>query len=228
MPMRHGLPRFLQLLARPDLDPFDPSLALSRSRLRSKALMSSSSHAPQHPIGSLGHAGSSGPDVPDAESAYEALRQTLAPRFAPGLKPPVLVGIHSGGAWVAERLHQALCPEAPIGFLSSAFHRDDFSSRGLQAGGQRGTTRIDFKVEGADILLIDDVLYTGRTIRAALNELFDYGRPRRVDLAVLVDRGGRELPVHAEAAGCRLDLDPELSLVLGREAGRFVFTVEGA
>ena len=218
----NGLPSFPPPVSRPDPDPSDLSCALPRPRFRSKALMSSSSHAPQKTIGSVGS------HVPDAESAYEALRQTLAPRFAPGLKAPLLVGIHSGGAWVAERLHQALCPEAPIGFLSSAFHRDDFSSRGLQAGGQRGTTRIDFKVEGADILLIDDVLYTGRTIRAALNELFDYGRPRRVDLAVLVDRGGRELPVHAEAAGCRLALDPALSLVLGRDADRFVFTVEGA
>lgn len=193
--------------------------AQPRFRFRPKALMSSSPHDPDRPAG---------PDLPDAESAYEALCLALAPRFAPGVKAPVLVGIHSGGAWVAERLHRALCPQAPIGFLSSAFHRDDFSRRGLQAGGQRGTTRVDFEVEGSDILLIDDVLYTGRTIRAALNELFDYGRPRRVDLAVLVDRGGRELPVHAEAAGCRLALDPALSLVLGREADRFVFTVEGA
>lgn len=166
--------------------------------------------------------------VPDAEAAYDALQEALAPRFAEGLIPPVLVGIHSGGAWVAERLHRALCPHAPLGMLSSAFHRDDFSSRGLQAGATRGSTRIDFKVDGAEILLIDDVLYTGRTIRAALNELFDYGRPRRVDLAVLVDRGGRELPVHAALAGCRIDLDPALSLVLGRDGNRFMFTLEGA
>jgi pyrimidine operon attenuation protein/uracil phosphoribosyltransferase len=165
---------------------------------------------------------------PDAEAAFEALLVALAPRFAPGLTPPVLVGIHTGGAWVAERLHNRLCPQAPLGLLSSAFHRDDFSRRGLRAGTQRGSTRIDFEVEGADILLVDDVLYTGRTLRAVLNELFDYGRPRRVDLAVLVDRGGRELPVHAEVAGCRLALDPALSLVLGREDDRFVFTLEGA
>lgn len=173
-------------------------------------------------------ASSAPPCAPDAEMAFQALQQALAPRFAQGGPAPVLVGIHSGGAWVAERLHQALCPQAPLGLLSSAFHRDDFSSRGLQAGSQRGTTRIDFAVEGADIVLIDDVLYTGRTIRAALNELFDYGRPRRVDLAVLVDRGGRELPVHAAIAGCRLELDPGQSLVLGRDQNRFVFTMEKA
>jgi pyrimidine operon attenuation protein/uracil phosphoribosyltransferase len=169
----------------------------------------------------------SGAALPDAETAFGALLQAVAPRFAAGVRAPVLVGIHTGGAWVAERLHSALCPQAPLGLLSSAFHRDDFSRRGLRAGAQRGSTRIDFEVEGADILLVDDVLYTGRTLRAALNELFDYGRPRRVDLAVLVDRGGRELPVHAEIAGCRIGLDPSLSLVLGREADRFVFTMEG-
>ena len=191
----------------------DPLLILS------KALMSSSNAnvTPSAP-----------PATPDAEAAYQALQQALAPRFAASGALPVLVGIHSGGAWVAERLHQALCPKAPIGFLSSAFHRDDFSSRGLKAGGQQGSTRIDFPVEGADILLVDDVLYTGRTIRAALNELFDYGRPRRVDLAVLVDRGGRELPVHAAMAGCRLELDPSLTLALGRDGDRFVFTMEQA
>jgi pyrimidine operon attenuation protein/uracil phosphoribosyltransferase len=165
---------------------------------------------------------------PDAEAAFEALLEALAPRFAPGVKAPVLVGIHTGGAWVAERLHQRLCPQAPLGLLSSTFHRDDFSHRGLRAGMQGGATRIDFEVEGADIVLVDDVLYTGRTLRAVLNELFDYGRPRRVDLAVLVDRGGRELPVHAEVAGCRIGLDPAISLVLGRDGERFVFTLEGA
>lgn len=160
----------------------------------------------------------SGASVPHAEAVFAELKAQVASRLAaatPGQRP-VLVGIHTGGAWVAHRLHRELCPDAPLGFLSSAFHRDDYSARGLRTSGTRGTTQIDFKVDGTDILLIDDVLYTGRTVRAALNELFDYGRPRRVELAVMVDRGGRELPVHAAIAGCRIALHASSSLVLSR------------
>jgi pyrimidine operon attenuation protein/uracil phosphoribosyltransferase len=141
----------------------------------------------------------------------------------------VIVGIHTGGAWVAQRLHRELCPQAPLGFLSSAFHRDDYSARGLRTSGESGKTRIEFPVDGADILLIDDVLFTGRTVRAAINELFDYGRPRTVELVVLVDRGGRELPVHAAIAGRRIDLPAGSSLRLGQqEDGRFSLKVENA
>lgn len=156
--------------------------------------------------------------IPSAEDVYAALKAQIAARLAaaPADRQPVLVGIHTGGAWVAQRLHQELCPDAPLGFLSSAFHRDDYSARGLRTGGASGHTQIAFKVDDAHILLIDDVLYTGRTVRAALNELFDYGRPRSVELAALVDRGGRELPVHASIAGCRIELSPSYSLVLGR------------
>lgn len=156
--------------------------------------------------------------IPSAEAVYAALKAQIAARLAaaPADRQPVLVGIHTGGAWVAQRLHQELCPDAPLGFLSSAFHRDDYSARGLRTGGASGHTQIAFKVDDAHILLIDDVLYTGRTVRAALNELFDYGRPRSVELAALVDRGGRELPVHASIAGCRIELSPSYSLVLGR------------
>lgn len=163
----------------------------------------------------------SGAAIPQAEAVYAALKAQVAARLdaAPAGQQPVLVGIHTGGAWVAHRLHRELCPDAPLGFLSSAFHRDDYSARGLRTSGARGTTQIDFKVDGANILLIDDVLYTGRTVRAALNELFDYGRPRRVELAVMVDRGGRELPVHAALAGCRIALSAASSLVLSRVAG---------
>ena len=172
------------------------------------------------PSASISASATSGASIPQAEAVYAALKAQVAARLdaAPAGQPPVLVGIHTGGAWVAHRLHRELCPDAPLGFLSSAFHRDDYSARGLRTSGARGTTQIDFKVDGADILLIDDVLYTGRTVRAALNELFDYGRPRRVELAVMVDRGGRELPVHAALAGCRIALSAASSLVLSRVA----------
>lgn len=135
-----------------------------------------------------------------------------------------LVGITSGGAWLAERLQKDLGLAGDPGVISSAMHRDDFARRGLAASAQ---TRLDFDVNGAHILLLDDVLYTGRTLRAVLNELFDYGRPAAVSLAVLVDRGGRELPVQADYAAARVALPPDQSLALARDAqGRFRFQVE--
>jgi pyrimidine operon attenuation protein/uracil phosphoribosyltransferase len=137
-----------------------------------------------------------------------------------------LVGITSGGAWLAQRLQQDLRLAGAAGVISSAMHRDDFSKRGLSGAGQH--TQLDFDVNDAHIVLLDDVLYTGRTIRAVLNELFDYGRPARVQLAVLVDRGGRELPVHADYAAARLSLPDSQSLDLARDAaGKFSFCVQG-
>ena len=106
-----------------------------------------------------------------------------------------LVGITSGGAWLAERLQKDCGLAGAPGVISSALHRDDFSQRGLAAGVDQ--TKLPFDVEGRHIVLVDDVLYTGRTIRAAVNELYDFGRPASVTLAVLVDRGGRELPISA-------------------------------
>ena len=135
-----------------------------------------------------------------------------------------LVGITSGGAWLAERLQRDLGLSGESGQVSSVMHRDDFAQRGLSAGGQ---THLPFEVDGADILVLDDVLYTGRTIRAVLNERFDYGRPARVQLAVLVDRGGRQLPIQADFAAARVALPETQSLALARdEAGRFSFEVE--
>jgi pyrimidine operon attenuation protein/uracil phosphoribosyltransferase len=137
-----------------------------------------------------------------------------------------LVGITSGGAWLAERLQRDLKLPGQAGTISSAMHRDDFAQRGLSAGGQ---TVLPFDVNGAHILVLDDVLYTGRTIRAVINELFDYGRPASVKLAVLVDRGGRELPVQADYAAARVALGDHQSLALARsDAGVFTFNVEGA
>jgi len=135
-----------------------------------------------------------------------------------------LVGITSGGAWLAERLQRDLGLSGQSGQVSSVMHRDDFAQRGLSAGGQ---THLPFEVDGADILVLDDVLYTGRTIRAVLNEIFDYGRPARVQLAVLVDRGGRQLPIQADFAAARVALPETQSLALARDAaGRFSFEVE--
>jgi pyrimidine operon attenuation protein/uracil phosphoribosyltransferase len=170
-----------------------------------------------------------GPRTLDAEAVYASLKASVAVRLAAAGRQPAVVGIHRGGAWIAQRLHAELCPDAPLGFLSSAFHRDDFSERGLRATGGSGTTRIDFPVDSADILLVDDILYTGRTVRAALNELFDYGRPARVALAVLLDRGGRELPVQADHVGAALPLGSTQGFVLGRgDDGRFWLAVEPA
>ncbi|WHZ10564.1 MAG: Pyrimidine operon regulatory protein PyrR [Burkholderiaceae bacterium] len=158
----------------------------------------------------------------DAEALYAELRRRVPPLREGDAK---LVGIASGGAWLAERLQQELGLAGEAGIISSSLHRDDFAQRGLS--GSSEPTRLPFDVNGADILLLDDVLYTGRTIRAALNELFDYGRPAAVRLAVLVDRGGRELPVRADFAAARVALPAAQHLALARDAaGRFSFRVE--
>ena len=158
----------------------------------------------------------------DAEALYVELRNGVQRMCVPNTR---LVGIVSGGYWLAQRLHKDLnLPDAP-GAISSAMHRDDFAQRGLAASAQ---TSLPFEVNGADILLLDDVLYTGRTLRAVLNELFDFGRPASVRLAVLVDRGGRQLPVQADFAAARVALGASQSLALARsEAGGFSFDVKG-
>ena len=157
----------------------------------------------------------------DAEALYKELLRGVRSLCKPDTR---LVGITSGGAWLAERLQRDLGLSGQAGQVSSVMHRDDFAQRGLSSGGQ---TQLPFEVNGADILVLDDVLYTGRTIRAVLNELFDYGRPARVQLAVLVDRGGRQLPVQADYAAARVALPANQSLSLARDdAGRFSFKVE--
>ena len=157
----------------------------------------------------------------DAEALYRELLRGVRSLCKPDTR---LVGITSGGAWLAERLQRDLGLNGEAGQVSSVMHRDDFAQRGLSSGGQ---TQLPFEVEGADILVLDDVLYTGRTIRAVLNELFDYGRPARVRLAVLVDRGGRQLPVQADYAAARVALPANQSLSLARDgADRFSFQVE--
>ena len=167
--------------------------------------------------------GAQGSLVLDAEALYrELLRGVRSLRDA----DTRLAGIASGGAWLAERLQKDLQLGGAAGVLSSAMHRDDFAQRGLAASAQ---TTLPFDVNGADILVLDDVLYTGRTVRAVLNELYDYGRPARVRLAVLVDRGGRELPVQADFAAARVALPGTQSLALARtEGGQFHFQIKEA
>ena len=160
----------------------------------------------------------------DAEALYGALREGVRPLFKPGA---VLVGIWSGGAWLAERLHSDLSLTGKPGVISSTLHRDDFGSRGLASGSD--ATSLPFAVEGAHIVLIDDVLYTGRTTRAVVNELFDFGRPASVTLAVLVDRGGRELPIQPALSAARVTLPAAQRLALARDdAGRFSFDIREA
>ena len=166
-------------------------------------------------------AGQAGSLVLDAEALYRELLRGVRSMLTPTTR---LAGIASGGAWLAERLQKDLGLEGPAGVLSSVMHRDDFAQRGLSSGGQ---TVLPFDVNGADILILDDVLYTGRTLRAVINELFDYGRPASVKLAVLVDRGGRELPVQADFAAARVTLAADQSLALARsETAAFSFDVK--
>ncbi|PQA76753.1 bifunctional pyr operon transcriptional regulator/uracil phosphoribosyltransferase PyrR [Rhodoferax sp. TS-BS-61-7] len=159
----------------------------------------------------------------DAEALYRELLRGVQQLCSADTR---LVGITSGGAWLAERLQADLKLPGKAGAISSAMHRDDFAQRGLSAGGQ---TQLPFDVNGAQILLLDDVLYTGRTLRAVINELFDFGRPASVQLAVLVDRGGRQLPIQPDFAAARVSVAPTQSLALARsDAGVFSFDVQDA
>jgi len=158
----------------------------------------------------------------DAEALYGELRAGVGRLMKPNT---VLVGIWSGGAWLAQRLNADLKVQQPVGTISSTLHRDDFGERGL--GTVDASTSLPFEIDGAHVLLIDDVIATGRTIRAVVNELFDYGRPAAVELAVLVDRGGRELPIAPVFAAAKLTLPATQRLSLAREPdGRFTFAVK--
>lgn len=148
----------------------------------------------------------------------EALLATLIERMRPAISvnETALVGIHTGGVWVAERLHRALRLKQPMGTIDVAFYRDDFEHRGLKSDVR--PSALPFDVDGADIVLVDDVLYTGRTIRAALNTLFDYGRPRIVRLAALLDRGERQLPIAPQFVGGNVSVPPGSEIVLVHDA----------
>jgi len=162
--------------------------------------------------------------LPDAERLVDELVERLRPRVSGDTG---MVGIVTGGAWLAERLHAALRLSVPLGRIDISFYRDDYSSAGLKASVK--PSQIPFDVNGRDVLLVDDVLYTGRTTRAALNELFDYGRPRSVQLVVLADREERQLPIAAQYTGAVIKVPPGRTLELTRGAdGRFSFALAAA
>lgn len=164
----------------------------------------------------------------DYETLYaELLAQVRALLARPDWVGAQLVGIWTGGAWLAQQLQRDLGRDGEPGLISSRLHRDDFGARGLAATAD--ATRLTQSIDGAPVLLIDDVLHTGRTTRAVLNELFDFGRPARVALAVLVERNGRQLPVAAEIAAARISLPAEQRLHLRRDGDRgFKLEVESA
>jgi len=162
--------------------------------------------------------------LPDAEAQCRQLADLIRPHLH---RRPALVGIYSGGAWIAERLKQLLELPEDIGLIDVSFYRDDFAEKGLHP--QVKPTVIPFDVEDRHIILVDDVLYTGRTTRAAINELFDYGRPASVGLAVLADRGGRELPVGPTYCVWNVDLQDAQNLVLGKQDdAQLVWRLENA
>ncbi len=165
--------------------------------------------------------------IPKAEDLYQTLLNQLKEqkKISPDFK---LAGLASGGAWVAERLAKDMALSAP-GVINVSFHRDDYSEKGIKAlnSSEGMPTKLPFEVEGTHIILVDDVLDTGRTVRAALNELFDYGRPAKVDLAVLADRLRRQLPVDATFKGAKVQVPDDQILVLEQlDDGRFSFSAE--
>ena len=166
-------------------------------------------------------------NIPRAEELYQTLLEQLKKQKSAGTNFQ-LAGLASGGAWVAERLAKDLnLPN--YGVINVSFHRDDYAEKGVKAfnSAEGMSTKLPFEVEGATIILVDDVLDTGRTVRAALNELFDYGRPAKVDLAVLADRHRRQLPIDATFKGAKVQIADDQILVLEQtEQGRFMFATE--
>src|SRR3989440_7535783 len=152
--------------------------------------------------------------LPDAEKLCDELAAELRPHITP---KSAMIGLYTGGAWLAERLHTLLALKTPLGLMDIAFYRDDSAARGLKHDRKR--TKIPFDVNGAQLLLVDDVLFSGRTVRAAMNELFDYGRPASIALVVLADRGGRQLPICAQHCGARVEVPSGMRLRLKRDAG---------
>jgi pyrimidine operon attenuation protein/uracil phosphoribosyltransferase len=150
-------------------------------------------------------------ELPDAEALVPRLADALRACIAPDT---AMIGLYTGGAWLAERLHAELGLATPLGLMDIAFYRDDYHKQGLKHDPKR--TRIPFDVEGRDVLLVDDVIYTGRTVRAAMNELFDFGRPKSISLVVLADRGGRQLPICAQVCGATVQVPEGMRLRLKR------------
>ena len=143
--------------------------------------------------------------ITDINALLNEMSQQLHSYLSAGnIDNPLMIGIHSGGVWIAEQLHHRLGLQEPLGTLDISFYRDDFSRIGINP--EVKPSNLPFEVDDRCIILVDDVLQTGRTIRAALNEIFDYGRPARVILAVLLQRDGHELPIKADITGARIEL----------------------
>lgn len=165
-------------------------------------------------------------DIPELiDQLADRLKTLIAERK---LSNPLLIGIRTGGVWVAERLHRKLHIQEPLGLLDISFYRDDFSQIGMNP--KLKPSQLPAQLEGRDIILIDDVFHTGRTIRAALNEIFDYGRPNQVVLAVLIKRDGKQIPIAPDCEGIRIDLKPDQRIKLtGPEPlGVHIESVKGA
>ena len=137
------------------------------------------------------------------------LRKIIAERQ---LINPLMIGVRTGGVWIAEQLHRRLNMSEPLGLLDISFYRDDFSQIGVHPNVK--PSQLPSQIEGRDIILVDDVFYTGRTVRAALNEIFDYGRPNQVVLAVLIERDGRQIPLSPDCLGARVELSSEQRIKL--------------
>jgi pyrimidine operon attenuation protein/uracil phosphoribosyltransferase len=172
----------------------------------------SNPHAPQVPD----HTPTTRPwkDAGEIDAAIERMAAELQTRMAErGVRAPLLVGIHTGGVWVAERLQRLLGIAEPLGTLDISFYRDDFTRIGMHP--QVRPSNLPVAVEDRHLILVDDVLQTGRTIRAALNVLFDYGRPKSVTLAALAERDGRQLPIEPNVVGfhARLGQAQQIKLV---------------
>jgi pyrimidine operon attenuation protein/uracil phosphoribosyltransferase len=153
--------------------------------------------------------------TPSVDALIDKLTQALISYFPPNLPPadqPLIVGIETGGYWIAQAIHQAIKPATELGRLNITFYRDDFTKIGLHPTVKPSSLPTD--IDGKTIILIDDVLYSGRTVRAAMNEIFDYGRPKKIVLVILIDRGEREIPIQADIVAETLKLDPNSHIKL--------------
>jgi pyrimidine operon attenuation protein/uracil phosphoribosyltransferase len=143
--------------------------------------------------------------LPSVESLIEKLTQALTPYFSSSESQPVIVGIETGGVWIAEQLRQRIAPDSELGRLDISFYRDDFTRNGLNPTVK--PSNLPTSIDEQTVILVDDVLQSGRTVRAAMNEIFDYGRPKRIILVILIDRGQREIPIQADVVGASISLD---------------------
>ena len=147
--------------------------------------------------------------LPSVEILIDKLTRALKPYFPTDQAPknqPIIVGIETGGYWIASKIHQIIAPDTELGRLNISFYRDDFTKKGLHPTVKPSS--LPTNIDGKTIILIDDVLYSGRTIRAAMNEIFDYGRPEKIILAILIDRGEREIPIQADIIAEAVRLEP--------------------